>query len=445
MDRRLFILAQALLCNILITMAWAQTQPATGHFIVVEIRGLITSAAAEKVEEALKVGSDLQVEAIIIILDTPGGQLDATMRIVESIERSRIPVASFVYPIGAKAWSAGTIILVGSHIAAMAPHTIIGSAQPVSYSPLGGSEPVTDKKVLNAISTFIVERARMHNRNETAARLFVEENLNLNSEDAYRHNVIDVLASDLNDLLRLIDGRMVSTAGGRLTLKTKTASILDYSPSLRVSILTAISNPILAYLLFALGLYALIFGLATPGYGGEVIGAVALLTGLIGLGFDLNLGGLLILGLGALLMIAEAYTAGFGILGGAGIFCLILGGLLLLPYTSPKYLIAPEWYSQFTSIALGVLIVLGIFTLIMIYKILQARRRKPILGGLIGVEVEATEDIERGKTGFVRYMGEYWKARATEKIGAGDKALVIGKDGPILVIRGAQSREETTE
>jgi membrane-bound serine protease (ClpP class) len=445
MDRRLFILAQALLCNILITMTWAQTQPATGHVIVVEIRGLITSAAAEKVEEALKVGSDLQVEAIIIILDTPGGQLDATMRIVESIERSRIPVASFVYPIGAKAWSAGTIILVGSHIAAMAPHTIIGSAQPVSYSPLGGSEPVTDKKVLNAISTFIVERARMHNRNETAARLFVEENLNLNSEDAYRHNVIDVLASDLNDLLRLIDGRMVSTAGGRLTLKTKTASILDYSPSLRVSILTAISNPILAYLLFALGLYALIFGLATPGYGGEVIGAVALLTGLIGLGFDLNLGGLLILGLGALLMIAEAYTAGFGILGGAGIFCLILGGLLLLPYTSPKYLIAPEWYSQFTSIALGVLIVLGIFTLIMIYKILQARRRKPILGGLIGVEVEATEDIERGKTGFVRYMGEYWKARATEKIGAGDKALVIGKDGPILVIRRAQSREETTE
>ncbi|MEM3382215.1 MAG: nodulation protein NfeD [Candidatus Bathyarchaeia archaeon] len=442
MNRRSFVLVQALLCNILITVAWAQMQPATGRVVVVEVKGLITSATSEKVEEALKFGIDLQAEAIIIILDTPGGQLDATMRIVEAIERSRIPVISFVYPIGAKAWSAGTIILIGSHIAAMAPHTIMGSAQPVSYSPLGGSEPVTEKKVLNAVSTFIVERARMHNRNETAARLFVEENLNLNSEDAHRLNVVDVLASDLNDLLSLIDGRVVSTAGGQSTLKTRFASIVDYSPSLRVSILTAISNPILAYLLFALGIYALIFGLATPGYGGEVIGAVALLTGLIGLGFDLNLGGLLILGLGALLMIAEAYTAGFGILGGAGIFCLILGGLLLLPYTSPKWLIAPEWYSQVMSIALGVLTVLGIFTLIMIYKILQARRRKPVMGGLIGIEVYATEDIENGKTGFVRYMGEYWKARATERVGAGEKALVIGKDGPILIIRRAQGRDE---
>ncbi|MGQ9640492.1 MAG: NfeD family protein, partial [Candidatus Bathyarchaeia archaeon] len=159
--------------------------------------------------------------------------------------------------------------------------------------------------------------------------------------------------------------------------------------------------------------------------------------------FVLNLGGLLILGLGALLMIAEAYTPGFGILGGAGVFCLILGGLLLLPYTAPKWLIAPEWYSHFISVALGVLIVLGLFTLIMVYKVLQARRRKPFIGGLIGVEVEATEDIESGKTGFVRYMGEYWKARSAESVRVGEKALVIGKDGPILIVRKVQSKVET--
>lgn len=403
--------------------------------IVIEIGDTITAATADMVEEAVRYSEDVGAEALVIILDTPGGQLDSTFKIIDKIEASSVPVISFVYPKGAKAWSAGTLILIGSHVAAMAPYTIIGSAQPVAYSPLGESEPVEDSKVLNALSQFIIERARMHGRNETVAKLFITENLNLNSDDALRLNVIDVQASDMDELLVKIDGFTVTTAKGPMTLLTKGGYISKYSPSLRVSVLRTISNPLLAYLLFTLGIYAFIFGLSSPGYGGEIIGVVAILTGLIGLGFDINLGALLIIGLGAVLMVAEAYTSGFGILGGAGLFCLIIGSLLMIPFAPSEWLVTPEWYSYFVSIVLAVAITLGGFTLFMVYKIIRAKRKKPFIKEVIGSEVEAIEDIEDGKIGFVRFKGEYWQARADGNIKAETKALVIEKDGPRLIIK----------
>ncbi len=207
-------------------------------------------------------------------MNTPGGQLEATFKIIELIEASKIPVISFVYPSGAKAWSAGTFVLISSHIAAMAPYTIIGSAQPVSYSPIEGSEPIEDSKIINALSAFIAEKAKMHNRNETCARLFVEENLNLNSDYALKFRAIDLIALNIEELVDKLDGIKVKTAYGTSTLRTKNAIRIDYSQSLKVAFLTFISDPILAFLLFSVGLYAIIFGLASPGYGAEVLGAI---------------------------------------------------------------------------------------------------------------------------------------------------------------------------
>ncbi|WP_455368040.1 NfeD family protein [[Eubacterium] cellulosolvens] len=409
-----------------------------GSVILIKVEDTITPATAEMVIETIEEGKERESEAIILLLNTPGGQLDATIKIVESIESSTVPVVAFVYPEGAKAWSAGTLILMSSHIAAMAPHTIIGSAQPVAYSPFGGAEPVEDKKVVNAISLFIVERARMHGRNETAARLFVEENLNLNTVDALRMEVVEVSASSPDKLLKTIDKYSVDTANGPRTLRTSEAQLVDHSPSVRIILLTAISNPLLAYILFTVGFYALAFGLASPGYGGEVIGGIAILAGLIGFGFDINLGALLMAGLGAILLIAEAYTPGFGLFGGAGLFCLIIGSFLIAPFTPSKWLLSTEWYNYFLLTSLGVAAILGGFTLFMIYKIFQARIKKPVIGTLIGAEVDATEDIEVGKLGFVRFKGEYWRARAEEKIKADSRCLIISKDGPILVIKPAK-------
>jgi membrane-bound serine protease (ClpP class) len=421
-----------------LTLATLSAAPSDNKILTIEVKDTITAATAEMVSNAIEKGETENAEVLILMLDTPGGQLDATMKIIESIEQSRIPVVSYVHPKGAKAWSAGTFILISSHIAAMAPHTIIGSAQPVNFSPFGGSEPVTDKKVINALSLFMVERARMHGRNETAARLFIEENLNVNSIEAYELQIIEIIASDLDELLYHLDGITVTTNSGTVTLTTDEKPIVEYNPSLKVSFLQAISNPLLAYLLFTIGLYALIFGLASPGYGGEVIGAITLLLGLVGLGFDINIGALLIIALGAVLMIAEAYTSGFGIFGGGGLICLVIGGFLIIPFSSSKWMISVEWYQYFTTLTLGVAAIIGGFTLFMVYKILQARRRKPFQRGLIGVEVEVVDKILPGKTGFIRFKGEYWKAKSEETINVGSKVLVKKKEGPILVVQSLQ-------
>lgn len=197
----------------------------------------------------------------------------------------------------------------------------------------------------------------------------------------------------------------------------------------------------LSYLLFTLGIYAFIFDLSSLGHEGEIIGVIVLLTGLIGLGFDINLGASLIIGLGAVLMIAEAYTSGFGILGGAGLFCLIIGSLLMIPVTTSQWLVTPEWDGYFVSIVLAVAITLGGFILFLVYKNFLAKRKKPFIKGVIGSEVETIEDIKDGEIGFVRFKGEYWQARAEGNIKAETKALVIRKDGPRLIVKPIENKK----
>ena len=411
--------------------------------LITKIDKAITPATAELIEEALKAGDKSNAHAIIILLDTPGGQLEATFKIIELIEASEIPVISFVSPSGAKAWSAGTFILLSSHVAAMAPYTIIGSAQPVSYSPIQGSEPIQDAKIINALSAFISERARMHGRNETCARLFVEENLNLNEDYALKFGAIDIVASNVEELLEKLEGTKVETVSGTLTLRTKEAHYVEYSQSLRVTILTFISDPILAFLLFSIGMYAIIFGLSSPGYGAEVLGAVSLIIGLIGLGFSISMASILLIGFGMVLMLAEAYSPGFGIFGAAGLICLIIGSLFIVPFEGAKWLISPEWYNYFFLIVLSIATILGVFTLFMVYKVLQVRRRKPVIGTLIGGTVEIVDEITPNKIGYVKYKGEYWKAKSKEELRPGMKAVIKRKDGSLLIVESNESALST--
>ncbi|MBS7646045.1 nodulation protein NfeD [Candidatus Bathyarchaeota archaeon] len=409
-----------------------------GEVVVVRVEGVITPATRELVQEVYDYGLGLGAQAMLILLDTPGGQLDATLGIVEVMERSEIPWIVYVYPEGAKAWSAGAFILVASHVAAMAPHTLVGSAQPASYNPVQGSTPVEDEKTVNALSAFIAERARMHDRNGTAAELFVRENLNLNAGDALERRVIDVVASGVRELLEAVDGRSVKTSMGLKTLETRDATVTEYSPGVRVRLLSAISDPLLAYILFTLGLYALIFGLLTPGYGAEVAGGIALILGLMGLGFNINLASLFLIGLGIVLLLAEVHTPGFGALGGMGIACLTIGGLLLIPSGGAGWLISPGWYRRLMILSLLSAGSIGGFTLFAAYKALKARRMRPLIGEIIGEVAEAAEDLTPGATGFVRYKGEYWRARPRTPIKAGSKARIIGKDGPTLIVEGLE-------
>ncbi|MEM3754800.1 MAG: nodulation protein NfeD [Candidatus Bathyarchaeia archaeon] len=403
--------------------------------IAIEIKDTITMASFELFKEAIEYAKLSNAKLVITLLNTPGGQLDATMKIIELIESSKIPIVSYVYPKGSRAWSAGTLILISSHIAAMAPHTLIGSAQPISYSPFSGAEPIEEPKVINALSKFIAEKAIMHKRNETIAKMFVEKNLNLNSDEALKYGIIDVLTSSIKELLEKIDGRSVETIEGLVTLKTKGANIIEHKGSLKTNFLASISDPILAYILFIIGLYALIIGLTSPGYGGEILGAIALLLGLIGLGFNLSLASLMLIGLGVALIIAEIHTPGFGVLGLAGIFCLAIGSLLIIPFETSRWMISKEWYFHFTMVAIATIAIVAGFTLFTIYKVLKAKSKKPITFDMIGENVEVIEEIIPGKAGFVRYKGEYWKAKSDESLKPGVKAVVVGKEGPILIIK----------
>lgn len=404
---------------------------AEGRVLEVRLEGTISSMSYELVGEALTYAEREGMMAVALLIDTPGGLMDATMGIIELIERSRVPVLGYVYPPGGKAWSAGTYILMATHIAAMAPNTIIGSAQPISFEPFGGgSRPIEDPKTLNALEKYMRERARAHGRNEEVAGRFVRENLNLNDEDALETGVIEFRARDLEELLERVDGRVVEVGGRAITLRTYKAGIMEWRPSLRVRILGFISEPVLAYLLFIVGFWTLIFGLSTPGLGAEIAGGLLLLLGLIGLGLmGANLGAVILMLVGFALILAEFLTPGFSILGIGGLTFLLLGSLLLFP---GEWAVGADWLNTLYTVMIVVPLSLGAFFIFVAYKVVAARRRKPFEMGIIGEIGEALGEI-RGE-GFVRVRGEIWRARSGKDIGDGEKVRVIGKEGPILIV-----------
>jgi membrane-bound serine protease (ClpP class) len=404
------------------------TQTASAQVMVVELKDTITSASVEIVGEALNNARLENAQALIIVLDTPGGGLDETKKILEQIDGSPVPVIGYVYPKGATAWSAGTLILLGTDIAAMTPNTIIGSAQPVEVTS-GGLTPVTEEKIINAVVALAEEKAKQHGRNTTAAKDFITQNLNLNAEQAKEENVIEVVSPNIEDLLTKVDGMTVK---GRV-LKTSGSAFTYYTPSLRLSIMSLLANPILAPLLLIVGIYALVFGLTSPGYGAEIFGVISISLGLIGLGFSVNVAAVFLIALGMALLLFELHISAFGLIGMAGIVCVVLGSVLLVPIGYPG-LYSQEFQLTIVFSLLAPAIVFGGFLAFAIYKVVQVRMRKPVMGEIVGDKAETIDELTPGATGYVRYQGEYWIARSDERIEPKTKVVITGKDGPVLVV-----------
>ncbi|OPX75723.1 MAG: hypothetical protein A4E44_01219 [Methanosaeta sp. PtaB.Bin018] len=401
--------------------------------LAVQINDAITPASDDIVAAAVQEAEAGGYQALILFLDTPGGGLTETTSIIKQIEETRLPVIGYVYPEGATAWSAGTLILQGSDLAAMAPHTIIGSAQPVQLSPLGGTEPINDSKTTNAIVALIEEKARMHGRNTTAAREFVVSNLNLNADDAKKWGVVEYISPTPEDLLNQISGRKVK----KITLNTSGSEVDYFEPPLSLQFLKILSDPTIAGLLMLVGLYALIFGLSSPGVGAEAFGVVALAMGLIGLGFNVNLGAIFLLLLGVGLILAELHSHSFGILAVAGLICVVVGSILFVPTSFPQWYV-PGSYQQ--SMALAIILpslILGGFLAFALYKVAQARFAPPVLGRVIGEEAEVLDRLDPG--GYVLLKGEYWQAEADETVEKGEKVMVVAKDGSKLLVRRKRS------
>ncbi len=399
---------------------------------VIDIDDAITSATTEIIKEAVNEKPDV----IILRLNTPGGNLDSTLEIIQIIDNSEIPFVGYAGPKGAYAWSAGTFILLSTHIAAMSPNSIIGSCQPV-YIGADKSIPINESKILNAVTAVMKERMKMHNRNFSLAEKFIVENLNLNADDAKKFNAIEIIANNEDDLMDKIDGMNVSVSDGEKTIITKNAQILHYEPSVKTKTMAILSNPLLASLLLMLGIYALIFGLSSPGMGAEILGVLCILLGLIGLGFDVNLAGIALLILGIALIIYELSSHSFGIVGGVGVIALIIGIIFSGPLSSPKFYVSQEFFNTLLYSIIFPSVIFAAFLIFAVTKVFKSGKMKPVIGeSMLGETAESTEDFENN-TGFVMYKGELWKAKnlkTDEKILKGDKVKIKGKDNYTLIV-----------
>ncbi len=401
-------------------------------YYYIKIEGIIDTSTEDYVKYAIERAS-AEGAGLIILLNTPGGYLDPALNIVVAVNNAPIPVIAYVY--GKWAESAGTLILVTSHVAAMKPGTIIGSMQPVMYDPTTGSyQPVNESKIVNPIIKILCEHGATKGRNSSALVRFVLKNDNYGAEEALNKGVIELVANNTEDLLSKLNGKVVALpAGGKAALLYGGGAPEYIPPPPRVVVIHALSDPILSGILLSLGSLILIFSIISGHLAYAAIGVFLLLLGMAGTGYNPNIVSLLLILIGAVLLAIEIHTPGFGIFGGLGIVMLVFG-IVLLP-TGGGFAVAESYADTILAILYSLGAVAAALTVLVVYKFIQVKRKKPFVWRIIGETGVALDDIPRGGEGFVLVKGEYWKARGLEDIRKKERIIVVDKEGPILIVR----------
>ncbi len=400
-----------------------------------DIEGLITQGTATYVQQAIAEAEERGVP-LLLRLETPGGLVDATLDIHKSIVRAQVPVLTWVGPSGAEAASAGTLILLMGQPAGMAAGTQIGSAQPITSSPTGETQAAGDK-----VENFLVERmeqiASRTGRNTTLAAQFITDNLNMGAEEALEAGLIDAVAASPSDFLEQVDG-MSAVVGqdGTTTLRTAGARIVQVEPGTLPRVLDFLGNPQVAFVLFMIGLYGLIFGLTNPGtYVPETIGALAILLAFVGFGlFSFATAGLLLLLLGMAFFIAEAFTPTNGLLTVVGVIAVAMAALLLIDEP-----LAPRGFVRaFQLIGLGAALLSGGVAGFAATVAVRTRKRPPV--AFIGQQATAvTAFAGGGARGQVMMEGEIWQATSDHPIADGDVVNVASRHGLRLRVERAEA------
>jgi membrane-bound serine protease (ClpP class) len=402
---------------------------AAPHVDLIVIDGSINPAVDDFIRESLARARTNGARALIIQLDTPGGLLSSTRTIVKDMLGAQVPVMVYVAPSGAGAGSAGVFITMAAHIAAMAPGTNIGAAHPVAG---GGQEVkgVMGEKIENFTASFSETIAQKRGRNTEWAIQAVRKSVSITETDALKKNVIDIVAKDMDDLLKQADGRKVDLDGRYETLKVKGVQIVRHEMSLKQKILNALADPNIAYLLMMAGILGLYMEFSHPGviFPG-VAGAICLLLALTAFQLlPINYAGLALILLGIALLVGEAFAPSFGILGIGGVISLALGSFFLFDTESSD--MAVDRSIIFTTVA-----TLGAFVLAVSYLVFRAQKSKPALGfeGLVGELGEVRAKLNPAGKIFVH--GEYWNAEGDDEIDVGEKVEVIGSQGMVLKVR----------
>jgi membrane-bound serine protease (ClpP class) len=420
---------------------------------LIELAGPIGPASSGYVAEARDRAVAAGAEAIVLRIDTPGG-LDAAMRdIVKSILSSPVPVIGWVGPGGARAASAGTFIMYACPLGAMAPGTNLGAATPI---PIGGSWPTVNPgdpdagqdapaapaasqdaagtKAVNDAVAYIRSLAEKYGRNADWAERAVREGASLTASAALEQRVIELMATDLDDLLRQADGRTVLTASGAVTLSTADHQIKRIVPGWRFELLAVLSNPTIAYLLLLVGIYGLLLegfhpGAILPG----VVGAISLLLAAYALHLlPVNYAGLALIILGVAMLVIESVTPSFGLLGLGGIIAFVLGSIFMMNTDVPGFQVN-------LGVIAGIAFSAAILLATLLWLVWRARRAQVVTGGeaLVGTTVRALEAIDG--EGWVEFRGERWRVRSTRPLRAGQSGRVLAREGLTLQIEPLES------
>ncbi len=372
--------------------------------------------------------------SVLIELETYGGYLDSAFTIGDRLATSRVPVIAYVS--GGKAFSAGTLISLPAHVLVLSPIATIGAMQPVALNPVTGRyEPINDTKIINPIIEKAVYYAELRGRNATTARLFVTKNLVLSAYEAVKYGVADYVARDFGELLEYLSGRRV-TAGDATYVMSKPLRVEEYSCGIRSRFLSILSNTLLSSVLTTIGILATIFSIASGRLEALPLALVFLFLGLVGSGFNPNLISIFLILLGAALLSIELFvTPGFGILGISGIVMLSTG-FALMPTGGPTF-VAPEaaFLAISRYVALGIGVGLGSLMAFILYKVVQAKRRRVTLFELEGKIGRTVDRIPAGGEGFVIVEGEYWKACSDEDIEPNSPVVVVGRRGSLLIVK----------
>lgn len=392
---------------------------------LVRVSADINPGVADFLKRAIQFASDNKYSCIIIELDTPGGLSESMREIVMAILASKVPVIVYVAPGGARAASAGVIITISADISAMAPGTNIGAAHPVG---LGGKDVggAMSDKVTNDMAAYAKSIAGKRNKNADWAENAVRKSVSITETEALKENVIDLVAKDLDDLIKNINGRNIPEKG---VLDLDDYKITEFKENLRTKVLKTISNPNIAYILMMIGLAGLYFELAHPGvvFPG-VVGGISLILAFFSFQtLPVNYAGILLIILAVIFFILEMKIASYGLLSIAGVVSFLLGSLMLFEGEVPG-----------VRVSLDVLIPTFIFISVffvtvsaLVFKS-QVSKSKSGAEGLIGETGVVKSDIMPEGKVFVH--GELWKAVSENPIPAGVKVKVIKVTGLVVEV-----------
>jgi membrane-bound serine protease (ClpP class) len=449
---------------------------------VVQVDGIISPATSDFILRGLEEAAESQAQLVVIELDTPGG-LDTSMRsIIQGILASPVPVASFVAPAGARAASAGTFILYASHIAAMTPASNLGAASPVSIglpgsggpapepetsapAPTGGgaADQAANKqggkpapqasspgrggdtmthKVTNDAAAYIRSLAQLRGRNGDFAEKAVLEAASMSAQEALKAGVIDVVATNVSDLLSKIDGREIKLDNGStVKLATADAAIERLEPDWRNRFLGFVANPQVALLLMMVGIYGLFFELTNPGVAlPGVAGLICLLLSLYAFQMlPVNWAGVALMAAGAGMMIAEVFFSSFGVLGVGGVIAFVLGGMFLTDTGIPGFDLSVPFLLGTGIVSAALLMAIGTMAL-------KAHRHKVVSGREEMIGLTGVVSSIMGSVIYAEVRGERWRVQCKQPLAQGDIVKVLAMDGLTLTVQraGALSGDPTS-